>query len=136
MEIQLNYVAVLLAAIAAMAVGALWYSPLLFVKAWLKETGLSEKDMKKGMSPMAAMGVGFLVQLLSAYVLAHFLVLVQADSMQEALQAGFWIWLGFIATTQIGSVLWETKSIKYFVINAAHTLLSMLVMAAVLTVIA
>jgi hypothetical protein len=136
MEIQLNYVAVLLAAIAAMIIGALWYSPLLFVKAWLKEAGLSEKDMKKGMSPMAAMGVGFLVQLLAAYVLAHFLVIVQPDSMQEALQAGFWVWLGFIATTQIGSVLWEMKSLKYFAINAAHTLVSMLVMAAVLTVIA
>lgn len=135
MEIQVNYVAVLLAAIAAMVLGALWYSPLLFVKAWLKEAGLSEKDMKKGMSPMAAMGVGFLVQLLSAYVLAHFLVLVDADSMKAALIASFWLWLGFTATTQIGSVLWEMKSLKYFAINAAHTLLSMLVMAAVLTVI-
>lgn len=134
MEIEINYVAVLVAAIAAFVLGALWYSPLLFMKAWVK-AGNIDMNKKGGLSPAVAMGIGFIIQLLTAYVLAHFLVLVDADSIKGALKPTFWIWLGFTATTQFGSVLWEMKSLKYFAINASHTLLSMLVMAAVLTVI-
>lgn len=134
MEIEINYIAVLVAAVAAFILGALWYSPLLFMKMWVK-AGNIDMNKKGGLSPAVAMGIGFVGQLLTAYVLAHFLVLVDADTIRGAILASFWIWVGFIVTTQIGSVLWESKSVKYFAINAAHTLASMLLMATVLTVI-
>lgn len=132
MEIEINYIAILVAAIASFILGSLWYSPLMFLKMWVKAGNI---DMKKkgNLSPALAMAIGFVVQLLTAFVLAHFLVLLDADTIKGAMMASFWLWLGFIATTQFGSVLWESKSVKYFAINAAHSLASMFVMAVVLT---
>jgi hypothetical protein len=36
---SLNWLAILVAAISTMVVGFLWYSPLLFAKAWMREMG-------------------------------------------------------------------------------------------------
>ena len=47
MALEVNYLAVLVAAIVNMVVGALWYSPLLFGKAWMKLTGFNKKQLKK-----------------------------------------------------------------------------------------
>jgi hypothetical protein len=38
---NVSWLAVLLAAVAAFAIGALWYSPLLFARAWQREAGLA-----------------------------------------------------------------------------------------------
>ena len=38
-EISLSVTAIIVAAVAGMAIGALWYSPILFGNAWLKAIG-------------------------------------------------------------------------------------------------
>ena len=52
----INYLAVLVSAIIGMIIGALWYSPLLFGKLWMKLSGMTEKQLneakKKGMGKM------------------------------------------------------------------------------------
>jgi Protein of unknown function (DUF1761) len=74
---HINLLAVLVAAIATMVVGFLWYSPLLFAKAWMKEMGYDPNDkaktekMKKSAGP--AYGGSFLASLVSAFILALFL---------------------------------------------------------------
>ncbi len=45
MNVAINYWAVILAAVSAMIVGAIWYSPLLFKNAWEKTVKL---DKQKG----------------------------------------------------------------------------------------
>ncbi len=55
---NLNLWAILVAAISTMVVGFLWYSPLLFAKAWMKEMGYDPNDkakteeMKKSAGPV------------------------------------------------------------------------------------
>lgn len=51
----LNWLAVVVAAALAFVLGDLWYSPLLFGKAWMRENNLSEEDLKKG-SPTRIFG--------------------------------------------------------------------------------
>jgi hypothetical protein len=41
---SLNWLAILAAAISTMIVGFLWYSPLLFAKAWMREMGYDPND--------------------------------------------------------------------------------------------
>ena len=48
------------------------------------------------------------------------------------MQAGFWVWLGFIATTMIGIVLWEIKPVKLYLLIVAYYLISLLVMGSIL----
>lgn len=132
MEIVVNYWAVLVAAVVSMVIGTLWYGPL-FGKKWMALTGLSKESMASmPLSPVQAMVGGFAMSLLMAYVLAHFIVLVTNVGF-SGYMAGFWVWLGFVMTTQIHSFLWEGKPFTLFTLNAAYTLLTYLAMGAVLT---
>ena len=134
--VDINLVAVLVAAVVGFGIGMLWYSPLLFSKMWMSLSGLTAKDMgkakKKGM--MQSMVLGFLSLLVMNYVLAHLVDYMQAKTAMEGMQAGFWLWLGFIATVMLGSVLWENKSWKLYLLNVAHYLVVLLASGAILAV--
>lgn len=133
MEITVNYLAVLAAAVVAYAVGAVWHSPVGFGTYWMKMMGFTPDSMKSmPLSPAQAMSIGFVVTLLQAFVFAYFVVLVNAATIDLALQLGFWVWLGFLAPTLINGWLWEGKSLKLFAFNAAYALVSIEVMALVL----
>ena len=58
---SVNWLAVLVGAIAAYALGALWYSPKMFGKKWMKSVGLDENDKGPVMTAMIAQGVGTLL---------------------------------------------------------------------------
>ncbi len=129
----INYLAVIVAAVVAYAVGALWHSPVGFGKWWMHAMGFDEGSMHKmPLTAAQAMSIGFVVTLLTAYVLAHFVVLVGANTWEVALQLGFWLWLGFLAPTLANGWLWEGKSPKLFAFNAAYALVSIEVMSLVL----
>ena len=135
-SVDINYVAVLVAAVASFVIGALWYSPMLFGKMWMKLSNVTDKEMKKakekGMSKNFAFQ--FLGTLVMSYILAHFVYYTQASTVLEGMLTGFWIWLGFIATVMLGIVLWEGKPWKLYFIKAAHELVALAVMGAILAV--
>ena len=134
LEVNVNYFAVIAAAVASMAVGMIWYGPL-FGKAWMKIQGITKKSMKgMKLKPAQAMTGGFIVSLVTAYVLAHFVGSVQATTIGAASRLAFWLWLGFAMPITIGSYLWENKPFKLFLINGAHWLVSLIVMASVLAI--
>lgn len=133
MDITINYLAVIVAAVVAYAVGALWHSPAGFGTYWMRLMGLNKDSMHKmPLTPTQAMSIGAVVTLLSAYVLAHFVVLTGATTWETSLQLGFWLWLGFLAPTLANGWLWEGKSLKLFGFNAAYALVSIEVMALIL----
>lgn len=81
-EVDINYVAVLVAAIANMALGAFWYSPALFAKRWIALMKVSEaemNEMKKG-APRAYT-LSFIGALVMSYVLAHIVDYAQATTI-------------------------------------------------------
>lgn len=132
---EVNYVAILVAAVASMVFGALWYS--IFTKTWVKLMGLTDAQLKE----MKKKGVAksyflyFLSLIVMAYVLKHVLIFADAETViVDGLLASVWMWLGFIATVTLGGVLWEGKSFKLYLFNNVHNLLSLLVMGAILTV--
>ena len=130
----INLLGVLVAAVAAMIVGMLWYSPNVFGNKWMKLSGISKKKIdeskKKGMVKM--MLTGFVAQFVTAAVLSVFLAYAGATSVPAALVVGFLLWLGMVATTQIGSVLWEGKPFALFALNTTASLVGLEVMAIVL----
>ena len=134
-QINIDYLAVLVAPIPSMVVGFLWYGPL-FGKMWMKLTNLDNKKMqaakKKGIGKTYALA--FLTSLIMSYVLAHFVDYVDAKTIADGIVLGFWVWIGFLATTQIGSVFWENKPVKLYLINTLHYLVTLVVMAAILAV--
>jgi hypothetical protein len=133
---HINLLAVLVAAIATMVVGFLWYSPLLFAKPWMREMGYDPNDkakmeeMKKSAGP--AYGGSFLASLVSAFILALFLHWLRVESLHVGLMVGFHVWLGFVATVQFTSALFTKQSMKLLSINTCYQLVCYLAMAAIL----
>lgn len=131
--IPINVWPVLGAAVAAMIIGALWYSPVGFGNAWVRLSGVSketlEKAKKQGMGKKYA--VMFASNVVMAYILAFFTFGPHATAATGAL-TGFLAWLGFIATVSLGMVLWEEKPFKLYLLNNGHELVTLVVMGAIL----
>lgn len=135
MDIAVNYMGVAIATLAAYAVGAVWHSPIGFGNYWMKLMGLSKDHMDKmPLTAAQAMATGFVVMLVQAFVLAHFVELLGIMNWQAAATLGFWVWLGFLAPTLANGWLWEGKSLKLFAFNAAYAFISIQVMAIILGV--
>ena len=133
---SLNWLAILVAAVVTMILGFLWYSPLLFAKAWTREMGydLNDKakmdEMRKSVGP--AYAGSFVASLISAFTLALILHGMRAESLHFGIMASFHIWLGFVATVQFTGALFAKQSMKLFAINTGYQLVCFLAMGAIL----
>jgi len=130
---QTNFLAVLVAAIAATVVGFLWYGPL-FGKQWSELMGFTPEKMaemkKKGMTGTYV--TTFIAALIMAYVLSNSIAARPLLTTLGSLWLTFWIWLGFVATVLIGMVLWEGKPVKLYLIISLYYLVSLFVMGLIL----
>lgn len=127
--VHINYVAVVVAALFSMAIGALWYSPLLFRKTWLKSLGKKLDDFGK---PSPAYMLMLFGALLEAYVLAHFVSYAVAVNALDGARTGLWLAIGIVVPTFAGVALFEGKNWNWFLINVGYHLLTLMVMGALL----
>ncbi len=142
MNIDVNYIAVLVGAIVSMGIGFLWYSPILFAKPWVKLMGMSMEQMKSSQKQMGKYyALSMVLSLVTAYVLFHALFFSQNYFHNAGLTAGlitaFWSWLGFVMPTQATMVIFggkkiDTEAWKLFGINTGYQLVSLLTMGVVL----
>ncbi|MFH1133444.1 MAG: DUF1761 domain-containing protein [Nanoarchaeota archaeon] len=128
MAITINPLALLAAAAIMNLIGFLWYSPWLFAKRWEKLAGVKMKSSKR------AHIVNFCASLIMSYVLAYGVAYVQAKTFTQGMAVGFFAWLGFIATTSLGLVLWERKPVALYVLNNMYYLISLMLMAGLFAV--
>ena len=133
-EANINYIAVLVAAVVNMIIGALWYSPVLFGNLWVRLSGIDKKSIdkskQKGMGKLYA--ATFISTFVMAFVLAHFIDYTESTTVSDGMQAGFWIWIGFFAPVMLGMVLWEGKPWKLYLLNVSYYLINLFVMATIL----
>ena len=127
--VQTDWLVIFIAAILNMALGFLWYSKWLFGHAWKKLREMKEKDIKFSIKPVLW---NFIVSLLIAYFLSFFEGHLGITTVTDGMFVGFLIWLGFVATTQISSVLWCKMPLKLFAIDTGYKLLSLLVMSGII----
>lgn len=131
---DVNWLAILAAAVVYNVIGFAWYSDALFAKQWRKESGVSTSDVKN--ANMGRMFAFMAVQsLVMGYVLSVVLKTFGVSDLGAALTASFWVWLGFVATVMLNFVNYEGKSWNYFAINAGYQLVGLLVMGAVLVMV-
>jgi hypothetical protein len=130
---EINYLAVLVSSVIAMIIGSLWYR-VLFGKAWIKLMNINEKQIKESKNKGMAKSyfIMFISLLVMNYVLAHFIQYTQSNKFSLGMETGFWIWLGFLATTMLGIVLWENKPFKLYLINASNYLVMLLISGGIL----
>lgn len=136
--VPINYLAVLASALLSMVVGSIWFGPL-FGKPWMKLMGFGKEGMKN-MKPndmMKLYGIQLIGSLFMAFVLAHSLIFAKTylgeTGVSAGLQTGFWNWAGFVAPVTLGSVLWEGKSWKLWLLNNGYYLFLLLCMGVLLS---
>lgn len=130
---ELNWLAVVAATLVAFVVGAVWYMPALFGKAWMKATGLTEKDTQK-----ANMAQAISLTIVGTFVAAMAIgVLVQVLALTEAWQGaafGALIAIALVGTNKVMQSQFELRPLSYNVITTACDVVAMGLMGAILAV--
>ena len=131
---NVNLLAVLVAAVLTIALGAVWYSPVLFAKQWMHAHGYTPEKVEemKRRGVVRAYAVSFLCYLVMAYVVGLLVSYTQATGVVQGVWLGFLAWLGFVATSSMGGVLFEGRSTTWFAIAAGYWLVSLVVMGAII----
>ncbi len=124
---NINWLAVVVAALAGFAVGGLWYGPL-FGKAWMHEVGLTEEKMKSG-NMLKIYGGALALNLIAAFSLAMF---IGAGDLNFGVFAGFMTGLTFVSMALGVTYLFERRSLRLWLINAGYQTVIFTVMGAIL----
>jgi hypothetical protein len=117
---QINLWAVLAAGLSSMILGALWYSPVLFGKAWSAASGVTEEQAKAA-NMAKIMGTAFALAVVGAAVFAMFLG--PRPGLMFATAAGLSAGLCWVAGSFGINYLFEQRPLRLFLINGGyHTL--------------
>lgn len=128
----MNYIAILVAAIASFVLGGLWYGPV-FGKTWMKLEGFTPESMRAmPLSAKQAMVFGFINTVVGTAVLSWLIGALGITTIAAAINPIFCVWLGFVATNSIGDWLWKGKSFKLFLFVGAYQIISMAIATAIL----
>ncbi len=132
--VGINYWAVIVAAVVAFVMGGLWYSPILFGRAWMRLRRIDDTAAARTKMRPAEILAEFARGLVVAAVLAGFVVHLVVVNWAGAIYLGLAVWIGFQATSIIGSVIHENYPWKLYAIHTGDALAKTLVMAVILGV--
>ena len=121
---SINYIAVVVAIVVNMALGAAWYSPLLFAKPWMAANDLTEESIREGGSPTRGYIVALIASIVIAFAIALFGQASGVDTAVEGLLLGLAAGLGFVATTFAANYIFESRPLKLYLINAGYPIVS------------
>lgn len=130
---NINFLAAAVAAIASFALGAIWYSPLLFSKAWQRENKLTDEDLKNAnmakifgstliLTFVMAIGMAFLIQ---GHTTTDF-------NWQSGLHIGMLVGAMFVAASMGINYLYQRKSLLLWAIDAGYQFLFLCLMGLIL----
>jgi hypothetical protein len=131
--LEINYLAVVVAAVAAFVVCSVWY--IIFGKARMNYLGLDANAMADMQKPLAWKMIGeFARSIIVAYVLAYFVVHLDITDWMGAVQLGILMWIGFPFVLLVGSVIWDNVPWKLAAIHAGDWLVKILLFVVILSV--
>ena len=129
---SMNYWAVLVAALSSFIVGWLWYGPL-FGKLWMKLNGFTPETLKEGGMPMPlTMGLNYVATVLAAFAIAMFLGFINRFDAGSGILTGIMIVIFWIATNRLNDVLFERIPFGLFMINVGYSLVTFILMGAII----
>lgn len=129
---MINYLGIALSGLFSIILGTIWYGPL-FGKEWMRLSKIKKPKvitpkMKKEMTK--SYSIQFICSLVMATVLSY---LIKGNvTLTSSIVIAVLAWIGFVLTSMIGSVLWEGKSIKLYIINTAYFLVLLIGMTLIL----
>jgi len=131
--VGINYLAVLVAAVAAWVLGAVWYMAL--SQPWLAAQGKTKADMKPPANKAAAVApfvLVFVAELIMAWMLAGILGHLGGITVKNGVISGAVCWFGFVLTTIATNYAFHGRKIMLTVIDAGHWLAVLVIMGVIL----
>jgi hypothetical protein len=130
---DINWLAVLVAAIAFFALGAIWYS-FLFRDQWIKLTGVKMNDPNAKTGIAGIMFTSFLMILICTIGLALFLNKVGPSSWMSGAKVGLIAGVCFCATAISNSYLYEKRPSGLHLINSGYNVVGCIIAGIILAV--
>jgi hypothetical protein len=125
-----NWLAVIVAAVAGIVVGFVWYAPPVFGRRWSRASGI---DLPQPGQAQPSSYVGAVVTaLVTAYILAVLIRGLGATTLVEGAIVGVVVWLGFVATWLASGVFFERRSTEWWALNAGQAIVSLVIMGAII----
>jgi hypothetical protein len=126
-----NWFAIAAAVVSAFVIGGLWYSPLMFVNSWLKMSGVDRQVFNAGLRK-ALLGDLFSATA-TALVLNQVIGWSGATGIASSLLAALVVWTGFVASALMAQMTYEHRPFAFFAISSGYRLVTLEVMAAILS---
>lgn len=123
MKFDISIIGLILGTIINMGLGALWYSPVLFAKSWMKEANITEEEIQSSQGDMGKIyGMTGLGALVTSAFLGLFVLNMNIDHVGEGIMWAVILWLG----TQLPSIIknwgFENRTVKLGMINHGYDL--------------
>lgn len=123
--------AIIVATLSGMALGALWYSPLLFGKSWLTALGKSQAELPSQTLPMIGSVAACLISAVALYLL---LAATGADTVGKALGISLVVGFGLVFTAMWSDNLFCGWGRQLLLIQAGYRVTYLALMAIILAV--
>jgi TRAP-type C4-dicarboxylate transport system permease small subunit len=130
---QLNWLAIILATLVSMGLGAAWYTVL--AKQWITASGFSKEQIKsiEANDKPAIYAIAAICHLIMALVLSGIVFHAGGSTITtgDGLLTGFLVWLGFVATSMTVNHRFQFKPWSLTAIDSGHYLLILLAQGAI-----
>lgn len=120
-----NYLAVIVAALAYMVLGAIWYSPILFGRAWMTGVGKTKEQLAGG--SFIKYIWGFIFSFIAAYGIARLMLMTGYDTVGEGVVIGLLAGICFVMTTMGVNDTFEGRPSGLTVINILYHIVGFLI---------
>ena len=128
----MNYLAIVIAAVAAWLAGAGWYMAL--GKTWTAALGTTPENTQAGQRPAAFLPYvyAFIAELLMAWILAGLLGHIGALTVRGGIISAAFCWLGFVMPTMAVNNIFAGRDARLLLIDGGHWLLVLVLMGAII----
>lgn len=121
--LSLNWIAVIVATIAYFILGGLWYSPLLFANAWMKQLNKTADDFDKP-NPVIFL-YSFILQFIAVISLGLFMTAMAIDTVLNGAIIGFGAGAGILFTLSGTTGIFSETPFKLHLINNGYHIIGL-----------
>jgi hypothetical protein len=132
LDLGVNYLAVLVAAVATIVIGFVYYGPTGLGDRWMRMLGPTPPRV--GPPAPAEVALGFVGGLVNAWVLSVLALNLGASSIADGIVLGVLAWLGFMATLTVAQLAFERRPWSLWALNNVHNVIIQAAMAVIVTI--
>ena len=130
---SLNWLAVIVGAVVYFAIGAVWFTPMVFGKPWMAAIGWDESRPRPEMNPATYVvpAVAYLVAAIATGLLAK---ATGTDTLSEGIVLGLVVGIGYALVVTATDATFDPNKPKpwnWFAISGAYHVLSLTIVGAI-----